>query len=63
MAFHDNTIQIDGTGKIFENLGKLFPEAGKKLAKIVIKCPARALEESIVVQTYLEITKQLYLQF
>ena len=44
MIVSDNTIQAEGLGSYFENLGKIFAKAGKKLATNVLKNPGRALE-------------------
>ena len=40
----DNTIQAEGLGDFFKNLGKLSAKAVKKLATNVLKNPGRALE-------------------
>ena len=44
MIVSDNTIQAEGIGDFFKNLGKLSAKAGKKLATKVFKNPGRALE-------------------
>ena len=44
MLVSDNTIQAEGLGKFFKNLGKASAKAGKKLATNVLKNPGRALE-------------------
>ena len=44
MIVSDNTIQAEGLGSFFKNLGRIFGKAGKKLATNVLKNPARALE-------------------
>ena len=44
MIVSDNTIQAEGLGDFFKNLGKLTAKAGKKLATNVLKNPGRALE-------------------
>ena len=44
MIVSDNTIQAEGLGSFFKNLGKISSKAGKKLATNVLKNPARALE-------------------
>ena len=44
MIVSDNTIQAEGLGDFFKNLGKISAKAGKKLATNVLKNPARALE-------------------
>ena len=43
MIVSDNTIQAEGLGDFFKNLGKFTAKAGKKLAKNVISNPGRAL--------------------
>ena len=40
----DNTIQAEGLGSFFKNLGKISAKAGKKIATNVLKKPGRALE-------------------
>ena len=40
----DNTIQAEDLGDIFKNLGKKTLNVSKKIAKIVLKNPGRALE-------------------
>ena len=47
----DSTIKTEGLCSFFKNLGKISPKAGKKLATIVLKNPARALETSAKVAT------------
>ena len=44
MIVSDNTIQAEGLGSFFKNLGKISAKAGKKLATNVIKNPGRASE-------------------
>ena len=44
MIVSDNTIQAEGLGNFFKNLGKVSAKAGKKLAKNVLSNPGRALE-------------------
>ena len=44
MIVTDNTIQAEGLGSFFKNLGKISAKAGKKLAKNVLSNPSRALE-------------------
>ena len=44
MIVSDNTIQAEGLGDFFKNLGKLSAKAGKKLVTNVLKNPGRALE-------------------
>ena len=40
----DNTIQAEGLGNFFKNLGKVSSKAAKKLASKVLKNPSRFLE-------------------
>ena len=40
----DNTIEAEGLGSFFKNLGKISSKAGKKLAKNIINNPGRALD-------------------
>ena len=44
MIVSDNTIQAEGQGSFFKNLGRISAKAGKILATNVIKNPGRALE-------------------
>ena len=44
MIVSDNTIQAEGLGSFFKNLGKISSKAGKKLAKNALKNPSRFLE-------------------
>ena len=44
MTVSDNTIEAEGLGNFFKNLGKISAKAGKKLATNVLKNPGRALE-------------------
>ena len=44
MIVSDNTIQAEGLGDFFKNLGKISAKAGKKLAKNVKTNPGRALD-------------------
>ena len=43
MTVSDNTIKAEGLGSFFKNLGKISAKARKKLAKIVMSNPGRAL--------------------
>ena len=43
MIVSDNTIQAEGLGSFFKNLGRISAKAGKKLAANVLKNPGRAL--------------------
>ena len=44
MIVSDNTIQAEGLGDYFKNLGKVSSKAAKKLAKNALKNPSRFLE-------------------
>ena len=44
MIVSDNTIQAEGLGDFFKNLGKISAKSGKKLAKNVLRNPGRALD-------------------
>ena len=44
MIVSDNTIQAEGLGDFFKNLGKVSSKAAKKLAKNELKNPSRLLE-------------------
>ena len=44
MIVSDNTIQAEGLGDFFKNLGKVSSRAAKKLATNALKNPARFLE-------------------
>ena len=44
MTGNDNTIQAEGLGSFFKNLGRISAKAGKKLATNLFKNPGRALE-------------------
>ena len=44
MIVSDNTIQAEGLGSFFKNLGRISAKAGKKLATNILKNPGRALE-------------------
>ena len=44
MIVSDNTIQAEGIGSFFKNLGKISAKAGKKLANNALKNPGRFLE-------------------
>ena len=51
MIVSDNTIQAEGLGDFFKNLGKISAKAGKKLAKNVLSNPGRALDLTAKVAT------------
>ena len=44
MIVSDNTIQAEGLSDFFKSLGKKGPNVSKKMAKIVLKNPSRALD-------------------
>ena len=44
MIVSDNTIQAEGLGSFFKNLGRISAKAGKKVATNVLKNTGRALE-------------------
>ena len=44
MIVSDNTIEAEGLGSFFKNLGKISGKAGKKLAKNILSNPGRALD-------------------
>ena len=51
MTVSDNTIQAEGLGSFFKNLGRISSIAGKKLAKNVISNPGRALDLTAKIAT------------
>ena len=51
MTVSDNTIQAEGLGDFFKNLGKISAKAGKKLAKNVLCNPGRALDLTAKIAT------------
>ena len=51
MIGSDNTIQAEGLGDFFKNLGKISAKAGKKLAKNGISNPGRALDLTAKIAT------------
>ena len=51
MIVSDNTIQAEGLGDFFKNLGNLSARAGKKLAKNVLSNPGRALDLTAKIAT------------
>ena len=51
MIVSDNTIQAEGIGSFFKNLGKTSSRAGKKLAKNVLSNPGRALDLTAKIAT------------
>ena len=62
MTVSDNTIQAEGLGDFFRNLGKKGLNVSKKMAKNVLKNPGWALETGANVGTafFPEVLKQLY---
>ena len=51
MILSDNTIQAEGLGDLFKNLGKVSSKAAKKLARNALKNPCRFLEIGATVAT------------
>ena len=51
MTVSDNTIQAEGLGGFFKNLGRISAKAGEKLATNVLKNPDRALETTSNIAT------------
>ena len=51
MIVSDNTIQAEGLGDFFKNLGKISSKACKKLAKNVLSNPGRALDLTAKIAT------------
>ena len=51
MIVSDNTIEAEGLGSFFKNLGKISAKAGKKLAKNVLSNPGRALDLTAKIAT------------
>ena len=51
MIVSDNTIQAEGLGDFFKNLGKISAKAGKKLAKNVLSNPGIALDLTAKIAT------------
>ena len=51
MIVSDNTIQAEGLGDFFKNLGKVSAKAGKKLTKNVLSNPGRALDLTAKIAT------------
>ena len=51
MIVSDNTIQAEGLGDFFKNLGKISAKAGKKLAKNDLSNPVRALDLTAKIAT------------
>ena len=51
MTVSDNTIEAEGLGDFFKNLGKISAKAGKKLAKNVLSNPGRALDLTAKIAT------------
>ena len=51
MTVSDNTIDAEGLGSFFKNLGKISSKAGKKLAKNIISNPGRALDLTTKIAT------------
>ena len=51
MIVSDNTIEAEGIGSFFKNLGKISAKAGKKLAKNVLGNPGKALDLTAKIAT------------
>ena len=51
MIVSDNTIEAEGLGDFFKNLGKISAKAGKKLAKNVLGNPGTALDLTAKIAT------------
>ena len=51
MTVSDNTIEAEGLGSFFKNLGEISAKAGKKLAKNLISNPGRALDLTAKIAT------------
>ena len=51
MIVSDNTIQAEGLGDFFKNLGTISAKAGKKLAKNDLSNPGRALDLTAKIAT------------
>ena len=51
MIVSDNTIQAQGLGNFFKNLGKSSVKVGKKLAKNALSNPRRALDSTAKIAT------------
>ena len=51
MTVSDNTLEAEGLGDFFKNLGMISAEAGKKLAKNVLSNPGRALDLTAKIAT------------
>ena len=51
MIVSDNTIQAEGLGDFFKNLGKSSVKVGKKLAKNVLSNPGQALDLTAKIAT------------
>ena len=51
LTVSDNTIEAEGLGSFFKNLGKISAKAGKKLAKKVLSNPGRALDLTAKIAT------------
>ena len=51
MTVSHNTIEAEGLGSFFKNLGKISSKAGKKLAENVLSNPGRALDLTAKIAT------------
>ena len=46
MTVSDNTVQVEGVGNFFKNVGKKGLNVSKKMAKNELKNPARAMDNT-----------------
>ena len=62
MTVFDNTIEAEGLGSVFKNLGRTSAKAGKKIAIKVLKNQAklRRLLQTLLPQLQLKTLKQIY---
>ena len=62
MIVSDNTIQAEGLGDFFKNLGKVSSEAAKRFARNALKNPSRFLISvlTLLQQRHVKIPKQHY---
>ena len=62
MTVSDNTIQAEGLGDFFKNLGKKGPNVSKKMAKNVLKILETLwkMQQTLGLHLELRVQKQLY---